>query len=94
MVAQQAMVEKANAEAYSARYACREFVKQSLNDPDAAQFDSTSGYFAEKQASGKYRVEVTVRAKNGFNALRHIAVNCITQKSGESWLPVFVKQIT
>jgi hypothetical protein len=94
MAAQKYMVDKANAEADGARYACKEFVKRSLNDPDAAQFDAASGYFTQKQAADKYRVEVTVRAKNGFNALRHIAVNCITQKSGEYWLPVFVKEIT
>jgi len=58
------------------------------------QFDSAGQYFTQKQADGKYRVEVTVRAKNGFNALRHIAVNCVTQKSRENWLPVFVKEIT
>ena len=78
----------------SARYACREFVKRSLNDPDAAQFDDTSGYFTEKQTVDKFRVEVTVRAKNGFNALRHITVNCVTQQTGGKWFPVFVKEIT
>jgi RNA polymerase subunit RPABC4/transcription elongation factor Spt4 len=81
-------------EAVNARYACQEFVKKSLNDPDAAQFDAASGYLTKRQAPGQYRVEVTVRAKNGFNALRHIAVNCVTQKSGENWLPVLVKEIT
>lgn len=90
MVAMKTEVEEAN----TARYACQEFVKRSLNDPDAAQFDPASGYFIQRQAPGKYRVEVTVRAKNGFNALRHIAVNCITQKSGENWTPIFVKEIT
>jgi len=90
MAAMKAEVEEAN----NARYACQEFVKKSLNDPDAAQFDPASGYFIQRQAPGKYRVEVTVRAKNGFNALRHIAVNCITQRSGENWMPVFVKEIT
>lgn len=78
----------------SARYACREFVKHSLNDPDAAQFDDTSHYFIEKQAANKFRVEVTVRAKNGFNALQHIAVNCVTQQISGNWVAVFVKQIT
>lgn len=94
MAAMKARVDTANAEASSARYACKEFVKRSLNDPDAAQFDSAGEYFTQKQGDGKYRVEVTVRAKNGFNALRHIAVNCVTQKSGERWLPVSVKEIT
>lgn len=90
MAAMKAEVEEAS----NARYACQEFVKRSLNDPDAAQFDPASGYFIQRQAPGKYRVEVTVRAKNGFNALRHIAVNCVTQKSGDNWLPVFVKEIS
>lgn len=78
----------------SARYACKEFVKRSLNDPDAAQFDDARTYFTEKQTADKFRVEVSVRAKNGFNALRHITVNCVTQQTGGNWVAVFVKEIT
>ncbi|HEY3658239.1 MAG TPA: hypothetical protein VGL34_24990 [Steroidobacteraceae bacterium] len=92
--ASEATVKAATEKRSSAQYACKEFVKRSLNDPDAAQFDDASAYFTEKQAVDKFRVEVTVRAKNGFNALRHITVNCVTQQTGGKWFPVFVKEIT
>lgn len=94
MLAQIERVTKANAEENDARYACKELVKRTLNDPDAAQFDDASAYYIERQAGGKILVQVTVRAKNGFNALRHIAVNCVTRQSGGKWFPVSVKQIT
>ncbi len=94
MAAQIAMVTKANAEADGARYACKDFVKRSLNDPDAAQFDDASDYYIERQSGGRFLVQVKMRAKNGFNALRHIAVNCVTRRSGENWVAISVKQIT
>jgi len=92
--ASEATVKAATEQRSSAQYACKEFVKRTLNDPDAAQFDDASTYFTEKQAADKFRVEVTVRAKNGFNALRHITVNCVTQQSNGKWVPLFVKEIT
>ncbi|MEO7208123.1 MAG: hypothetical protein ABI145_15390 [Steroidobacteraceae bacterium] len=78
----------------SARYACKEFVKRTLNDPDAAQFDETSTYDSKREGGDLFHVQVKVRAKNGFNALRYITVDCKTIHANDKWLPVSVKELT
>jgi hypothetical protein len=81
------------AEIYKARYECQEFVRRSLHDPDAAQFDSALGYPARKNNDGTYLVEVNVRAKNGFGALRHISVLCNTRPVDSGWVAVSIREL-
>jgi hypothetical protein len=77
----------------SAAYACRMFVERSLHDPDSAEFDDESEYVVSKSRGGVYRVVVTLRARNGFNALRHGSVICKTRHSDalEGWEPVEIQ---
>ena len=76
-----------------ARLMCKEFVKRTLNDPDSAQFDNTESYYA-KYSKGIYDVQVSVRARNSFNALIYGIFDCKTiPASGDKWIPLGIHQI-
>jgi len=46
-----------------ARFACEEFVKRSLHDPDSAQFEDSDTFFAEETKPDSYRVQARLRAR-------------------------------
>lgn len=77
----------------AAQYACREFVKGQLHDPDSARFERTADYPARVDGD-IYIVEVNVRAKNGFNAMRNTVFLCKTMPmGGDRWSPLQIKQV-
>lgn len=80
-------------DAPAARLECRQAVKHRLHDPDSAELDDYTRYAATKIGSGDYNVFVTGRAKNGFGAMRRIAVICETQRFGSSWSIASVGEI-
>jgi len=75
-----------------ARTACKEFVRETLHDAASASFEPTSGYSWKKSKDGTYLVQVTLRARNGFNAVRHIVVDCRTKQERLIWLPLSLKE--
>lgn len=75
-----------------ARYTCKEFVKQSLHDPESADFDSTNTFWAEEK-KGVFSVQVHLRAKNGFNALRKDTINCKITIRGGDWNLLSLKEV-
>jgi hypothetical protein len=78
----------------SAQYACREFVKRSLHDPDSAEFEDHRTYWAEKRRGGTYVVQVRVRARNAFNALRAGVFECTARRAANGdWSAAKVKQL-
>ena len=77
----------------TAQYACKQFVSQQLHDPDSAEFEPTANYPA-KIDGGIYKIQVSVRARNGFNAIRRAVFDCeIMPMQQDRWLPVKIKQI-
>lgn len=61
-------------------YACKDWVKKSLHDPESARFEES---FAFDRKAGYDRVQVRVRARNAFNATRLSTFECrIRQKDG------------
>jgi hypothetical protein len=73
---------------HDAQLTCEGEVKKTLHDPDSAQFDDFRGYAVLPHTAppDHYIVLVTVRAKNGFGALRHIAIRCdLSRKNGSPW---------
>ena len=85
--------EDLESEQSAAPYACRQFVMESLHDPDGSNLDRANRYPSKRRKDGSYLVQVTGRAKNGFGALRKISVNCSVRKSGDNWLLVNLKEI-
>ncbi len=81
------------AERTSARYACEVFVKRSLDDPDSAQFDDANTFPVREIKPHMYRVQVGLRARNGFNALRYARMNCYTSPAGGRWVALPIQQI-
>lgn len=77
----------------SAIGACRNFIEQSLHDPDSAEFSPSNEAGVEKHTGGVWVVLRSVRAKNAFNATRMAVFECRMQESGDSWIPLSVKQI-
>lgn len=75
-----------------AQYACKTFVKKTLHDPDSAQFENHKSYPASV-TDGVYRVMVQVRAKNGFNAMRNITMDCKTAHKDGNWIALNLKQL-
>jgi len=77
----------------SARFACQQFVEKTLHDPKSAEFEYFGTYPAEEK-NGVYDVQVRLRAKNGFNALRSTAVVCRTRQvvSGD-WISVSLQEV-
>lgn len=53
----------------SARSGCRHFIRTQLHDPRSAEFEPMAGYPTTKLPNDRYRVMVTLRAKNAFGAL-------------------------
>lgn len=66
---------------------CENQIKETLDDPGSAQFDDSYKYLIiANEPPDHYRIMVTLRAKNAFNALRHIAISCdLTRASASSW---------
>jgi len=78
-----------------AQLMCQQFVKDKLHDPSAAEFDDYKSFpveFIKKR--GVYKVQVHLRARNAFNALRSGVFECETmQWSSEKWLLMKLRQI-
>jgi hypothetical protein len=77
-----------------AQVMCKQFVKEHLNDPDSAEFDDAAS-FPAKFSNEIYIVDVHVRARNGFNALRAVIFECDTMPwSADKWTLLKIKQLT
>lgn len=81
------------AELNNARYACQEFVRRSLNDPESADFEPHRSFWAEKTKDGAFDVQVHVRAKNAFGAKLKSVFECRARLDGDKWLPVKLRQM-
>jgi hypothetical protein len=84
-----AQAKKEVSDFHSAQIDCENAVKKSLHDPDSAQFDNFEQYalLPGSKLPNRYVILVTLRAKNGFGGLRHIAVTCtLTRKNpADGW---------
>lgn len=61
-------------------YACKDWVKKSLHDPESARFEES---FAFNRKAAYDQVQVRVRARNAFNATRLSTFECrIRQNAG------------
>lgn len=83
----------AQQELNGAQVACQMFVEQSLHDPKSAEFENSWTFPIRELAPHKYLVQVKVRAKNGFNALRSTEMNCETAFDGKNWAALSLKQV-
>lgn len=86
-------VELAEKEMSGAKYACHEFVLSSLHDPKSAELEKGYRHPIEKLKDGSYRVQVSGQARNGFNAMRMISVNCTTRLAGDRWVALKLQQL-
>ena len=75
-----------------AKYACKQFVEKTLHDPDNAEWARYRDFFAEERKDGVFHVQLTVRAKNAFNATRLGTFDCVLRASGDTWYPISIKQ--
>jgi hypothetical protein len=67
------------------------FIKQSLHDPDSAQFGHSNE--ASVLVKGNRAMVVrTVRAKNGFGATRTSEFMCLMEARGDQIMPVLVTE--
>lgn len=72
-----------------ARGACQIFVTRTLHDPDSAQFDGN--YWAKEEKPGIYHVQIHLRAKNAFNALRQDMIDCRTAQDKQgNWFALSI----
>lgn len=78
-------------EEQSARGACMLFAKQVLHDPGSAQFESAA--YAKKSKKGVWTVQRHLRARNGYNALRSMVIECKMQLIEDQWKLIDIKQV-
>lgn len=71
---------------------CREFIRDSLHDASSAEFDRVYPD-AVPLPDNQFRVVLPLRAKNGFGAIRHFAVECVVEHSGDSFRLVKLREI-
>lgn len=76
------------------RYACREFIQQSLNDPKGAQFGRILDWPAGAQDDGTILVRADFRAKNAFNATIHTVWSCRVRKADGQIRLVALEQVS
>lgn len=75
-----------------ARHACKRFVELTLHDPSSAEWGRVGSYWGERRKDGSYHIQVTVRAKNAFNATRLATYDCIVRDDGKTWRPISIRQ--
>lgn len=67
-------------------FMCQFALKRQLHDPDSAQFeDRGAGLVTAVSGSGTgavFKVELTFRARNAFNALRFVKGTCLSRADG------------
>lgn len=76
----------------SARGACMLFIKQTLHDPDSADF----GVSSDSEVTHRDNIWIVrrqVRGKNAFNAKRLAVFECKMREEGMNWVPLSVRQI-
>jgi hypothetical protein len=71
--------EKREREQSALAYLCKELVKKSLHDPATAQFEDG---FAFGRRDGVDRIQVKVRARNAYNAVRLATFECRVGRTG------------
>ncbi|GAC1539878.1 MAG: hypothetical protein NVS2B9_06880 [Myxococcales bacterium] len=78
----------------SARFACGEFVRKSLHDPASAEMEDSDTYYLEEKKGGVYLVQVRLRARNAFNAVRASVVECRTTRDKKgNWYALKLKRL-
>jgi len=77
----------------TARYACREFLLKTLNDPDSAKLEEYRTWFAETKKDGSILVQPRGRAKNAFGAYIIGTWNCTVKNDGKDIRLLSMKQI-
>jgi RNA polymerase subunit RPABC4/transcription elongation factor Spt4 len=71
-------------------YACKEWIKKSLHDPGSATFEQA---FAIDRKAGVDIIQVQVRARNAFNALRLSTFECRIRTSGDQLILAGLKEL-
>ncbi len=82
--------EKTDAEKWadtrrSVEYACQQYIKRKLHDPEGATFETGLSVY-EKE--GIHYATIPTLAKNGFNATRRAEFKCALKLVDDSWLLV------
>lgn len=88
--AQQLAAQKRDIEEGLLAGACQGWVSKSLHDPGSASFESG---FAVAHEAGLDRVQVRVRAKNAFNAIRLSTFECRIGRKGGALMLVGMREL-
>lgn len=68
-----------------APYACGEFVKQHLRDPDSADFLESRAVPAQQLHDGSFVMMLQVRGNNGFGGKTMSSFSCTMDNAGGNW---------
>jgi len=78
----------------NAAYACKQWVTESLNDPDSAEFVDEDSWFRKRLSDTDFQVIVQLRAKNAFNATMYAEMDCRLKLLDGNWQLESIKQKT
>lgn len=74
-----------------ARFACQEFIKKGLKNPNDVEF--LDSYTAKQISPTVYRIDLDVRARNSFNALILSNFNCsVGHTKDGNWVLLSLKE--
>ena len=80
----------------SAQSVCEDFVMKSVHDPSDAKMEDFRTYPVtpgKGKGAGEFEVQVSGRARNGFNAMRQLVVNCRVRHEKTGWRLVALKEL-
>ncbi len=91
--AEKAATEKAG-RLTTAQSVCQEFVVKTLDDPRSAEFEDFRTFPAAEEKGDTFHVQVKLRARNGFNALRRVVIDCRTKRDMQgNWIALRLKEL-
>jgi hypothetical protein len=80
--------------AQSAKALCRIAVPQAMNDPGSVEFVNEGQWPVTIGEDHRHVVRMTLRAKNAFNALILVEMDCLVEDRGTEWEAIRVTQVS
>lgn len=72
---------------------CKIAITQTAHDPSSVEFSGINSVTTVMELETRYILNIPVRAKNGFNALRMNTIECITDKKNKDWSLTNLRQL-
>lgn len=72
---------------------CKLAITHTAHDPSSVEFQDINSVDVVMEIDTRLILQIPVRAKNGFNAIRLYKMECVTDKVGSQWSLTDLKQL-